>query len=229
MARSLRHSLGRIKGLLISNGKHAVRFAAYRGVFPPSWSDRIIKGFWTESAADIHERWGKGTRDYEVLAAVLKRYRPKSLLDCGCGSGRLFKLYEQCGVSDFVGTDISATALEIAQSAFPNAKLRQLRLEDLDYSHNSFDIAICNRTLQHIPERDIRAVIQKVTSACRLVYVNELTQSDGLHENFWMQMHDYPRLFEEFSFECLETGNVGKQTYYVFGRRETIESRTRAT
>ncbi len=229
MPRSLRSYLGRIKGFVLSYSKHALRFAAYKGLIPSRWSDRIIKGLWMEYALDIHQQFGMETNDYGTLVAVIRRYQPRTVLDAGCGSGRLFKLYEQCGVRDFTGTDISATALEIARSAFPNAKLRQLRLEDLDYPPKTFDLCICNRTLQHIPERSLQTVIQKLTEACRLVYVNELSRSDGQHDTFWMLRHDYPRRFEEAGFECLETGTIGQQTYFVFGRAGDVESRPRVS
>jgi SAM-dependent methyltransferase len=214
----LRKAAGHIKGFGISHFRHGLSFLAYRNLLPPGWSDRLISNFWEERALDIHARWGKGTDDYAALRRIIARYQWKSVLDVGCGSGRLFPLYRQCGVQYITGIDLSVTALALAHEAYPDVQLRQLRLEELDYPVASFDLGVCNRVLQHVPETHIGSGIQKLCDMCRYVYINELTDSDQLHQTFWMSMHDYRRLFQQSGFTCLESERIGPQTYYLFGR-----------
>ncbi len=211
-----RHILGRLKGFVLSRPKLTMYVLAYRGLLPPTRANNQIAEFWDSNAIAIHERWGEGTSDFSLMTAILNRYRPVSLLDAGCGSGRFFSLYQQHGVSRAVGTDISGTALEIARHRFPTAEFRQLRVEDLDYAPDTFDLGICNRVLQHLPSSNVRLAVQKLCIACRLVYVNELTQSDALRETFSMRRHDYSLLFEQHGFACLESGGVNRQTYFIF-------------
>jgi len=138
---------------------------------------RSQKIFWEMYAEEIHEKWGRISNDYQVLSAIIDKYKPASILDVGCGSGRLFRLYQEKGISDVIGIDISEKALKLAKKDFPNVKTMKMRLEDMDFEHNRFDMAISNRTLQHIPRQNIDTVIKKICFCCKSVYINELTDS----------------------------------------------------
>jgi SAM-dependent methyltransferase len=214
----LRKMTGRIKGFGISHFRYGLSFLAYRNLLPRGWSNRLISNFWEERAIDIHARWGKGTDDYAALRLIIARYHCKSVLDVGCGSGRLFSLYRQCGMQSILGIDLSATALALARQTDPDVQLLQARIEELNYPPASFDIGVCNRVLQHVPQTHIGVSIQKLCSMCRYVYINELTASDQLNTMFWMNVHDYRCLFQQSGFTCLESERIGPQTYYLFGR-----------
>lgn len=195
---------------------------AYKGLWPKRLRRSTIARFWNSQAESIHSRWGNEHTDYEILGDILSRYRPSTLLDAGCGSGRLFPLYRQCGIRNITGVDISAKALEIAHLAFPDADLRQLDLTDLDFPDDRFDFCVCNRVLQHVPYLEIRGVIMRLCRQSRLVYVNEMTQSDGQREAFFMKQHSLHMMFKEVGLECLEGGLIRKQTYSVFGRLKNL-------
>ena len=214
-----RRILARWKGWLVSRLRADVYALAYSGLLPARWRRHLITQFWESMAEAIHAEWGSERDDYAVLGEVLWRYRPASLLDAGCGSGRLFPLYRQCGIQRVVGTDISERALEIAHAAFPTVDLRHVSLTELDFQDNCFDLCVCNRVLQHVPTAEIREVISHLASISRLIYVNELTHSDNLDQAFFMRQHDYGTLFGNLGLACLESGLVGRQTYFVFGRR----------
>lgn len=107
----LRRALSTVKGLVVSHTRLALSNWAYRGWLPSRHSHWHIKRFWENSAHSIHQEWGRDQTDYAVLATVISRYHVRSVLDAGCGSGRLFELYERCGITRIVGTDISETAL----------------------------------------------------------------------------------------------------------------------
>lgn len=206
------------KGALVSQSRAGVYKLAYSGLLPPVWRQRLIAQFWEDNAPAIHAQWGGGRDDYAILGAILGRYQPASLLDAGCGSGRLFPLYQQCGVQQVVGTDISEAALEIARRTFPHFDLRCVSLIDLAFADNAFDFCVCNRVLQHVPPDDIQHVVHNLARISEAIYVNELTDSDGLDDAFFMKKHDYRRLFADAGLDCLESGLIGKQTYQVFGR-----------
>jgi hypothetical protein len=69
-----------------------------------------------------------------------------------------------------------------------------------------------------VPPAHISASIQNLCKMCRYVYINELSGSDQLDPNFWMSQHDYRSLFQQFDLICLQTEQIGPQTYYLFGR-----------
>lgn len=216
-----RRVLGRSKGYLLSHLRAGYYALAYRAALPSRWRQRVLGQFWEDKAPAIHAEWGSGRHDYGVLGEILQRYQPARLLDVGCGSGRLFPLYQQCGVQQVTGVDVSDTALAMARDVLPAAELHRLGLTELNFPDNAFDFCVCNRVLQHIPPSDIRQVIGQLRRMCRVIYVNELAESDDMNEAFFMRRHDYRALFAEQGAACIENGSIGKQTYLIFGRPNT--------
>ena len=149
---------------------------------------------------------------------LIKTYRPNSILDVGCGSGRLFDLYVDNHITDVIGIHISKTALAIAHRKFPEINTIQSRIEDLDFRPNRFDFVICNRILQHIPKYSIGKVISDLCKIGRYIYINELSDSDNIHENYYMVLHDYKSQFTMNRFELIKEGQIENQTYQFYGR-----------
>lgn len=117
------------------------------------------------------KRGGQCKGDYEMLSGIIDRYKPASLLDAGCGSGRLFGLYQEKSINNVVGVDISAKALRLANNkAFPSIKTVRARLEDMNFGYKRFDLAISNRTRQHTPRKHVDVVIEKICFSSYLVY-----------------------------------------------------------
>lgn len=214
MATTLRHWLGTKKYEM----GQAMRALAYRT--PTPWGKRVVADFWEEQATIIHEQWGEDEHDFGVLKGIFTTYgsadAPLSVLDVGCGSGRLFGLYQANGATDIVGLDISEKALALAAERYPDIPTIQGKVEDLHFAPNRFSLAICNRVLQHIPPGAIHGAIAKLSTICEMVYVNELTASDQIREEFFMFRHDYPALFAAHNCQLVDSGTIGKQTYYLF-------------
>ena len=174
--------------------------------------------YWEGRAVDIDEKWGQGEGDYPVLAEVIASVRPKSILDVGCGSGRLFPLYDQLHIPEVVGQDISEEALRIAAARHPFANISSTSLDifSLDYSVGHFDLIISNRVLQHVQPEAIWRVLAKLASLGKSLYLNELTDSDGLEETYYMFRHDYRALLERHGFAVVSSGSIGKQVWSLF-------------
>ncbi|MFZ4661234.1 MAG: class I SAM-dependent methyltransferase [Caldilineaceae bacterium] len=219
MATTLRHWLGAKKYQL----GQTLRGLAYRTGTP--WGRQVVNDFWEEQAMPIHEQWGNDQHDFQVLSKLFRQYQPKRLLDVGCGSGRLFGLYSEHGINEIVGVDIAEKALLLAKERFPWVTTVQGKVEDLDFPLHRFDLAVCNRVLQHIPPRAIEGAIAKLCTISRMVYVNELTESDQLPEEFFMFRHHYPTLFAAQGLDLLADGAIGRQTYQLFGLNDNTNAR----
>jgi SAM-dependent methyltransferase len=180
----------------------------------------IAERFWERQAAEIHERWGRTKDDFGVVAEVLDSVGAGSVLDVGCGSGRLFPLYLERRMERIVGVDISVGALELARRDFPTVDLRQVSVLDLSPTTvGQFDLALTNRVLQHIPRPEVGRAVGAICSVADYVYVNELGRTDVIPETFTMVRHDYPVLFGDRGFDLVRTGVVGHQTFQLFHRR----------
>jgi SAM-dependent methyltransferase len=211
MIRTLRRWSGQAK----FQAGQALRVAAYR--FPTPWSSHIINEVWEDQANAIHQQWGHETHDFATLQGILAAHRTRSILDVGCGSGRLFGLYLEQGIHDIVGLDIAEQALALARLRYPQIQTIHGRIEDLQFPPHRFDLAVCNRVLQHVPSHAIAHAVARLCAICRHIYVNELAESDQLPEEFFMFRHDYAGLFAAHDRASLQQGRIGRQTYQLFG------------
>lgn len=168
------------------------------------------KIFWNRKAIILNERYGDLKHDYEVLSGILTTIAPIRLFDCGCGSGRLFPLYQDLGIKEIFGQDISKESLNLARAQYnyQNIKLLNTPAEKLNFPDSYFSIVICNRILQHIPPDSIELTVKSLCRLGMFIYVNEITDSDGLASNYYCFMHDYINLFEKFGFFVKDEGFI---------------------
>jgi len=177
--------------------------------------------YWDKRAEDIDLQWGDQQGDYPILNHLLSEMKPRKLLDIGCGSGRLFPLFEKWSVEIVVGQDISEKALEIAlrRYPFPNISLTKSDVLHLKYPFLYFDLVVSNRVLQHISPDQIKRVTRKLTDLGRHIYVNEMSESDDSGQLFYLFKHDYRGLFKDLDYTVLQEGLLGKQTWFLFGKK----------
>src|SRR5579859_7155974 len=161
---------------------------------------------WNRKTPRTDARWGAGRDDYAVLADVFRELSVRSVLDLGCGSGRLFPLYAQHGIHA-IGVDISGVALANARSRFPSVPTIRASLATLQWRSLPYvDLVVSNRVLQHLPRKYLNTVITGMTILADQVYINELSESDGRTETWSMVRHDYDRLFGAYGFVVKRTG-----------------------
>ncbi len=175
------------------------------GVYRVSFVRRM---YWNWRARKIHQRWGRITKDYEVLREIILSISADRILEIGCGGGRLFDLYLEMGVRQVIAQDISRRALALARKKGnqPNITLIQSPIEALDFPESSVDLVISNRVLQHIPPNEIESTIKKICELGRFVYVNEVSLHDKMASGPHMFRHDYERLFGSQGFRVVRRG-----------------------
>lgn len=77
----------------------------------------------------------------------------RKILDAGCGNGR-DAAYLMSQGHEVVGLDFSRRLLRLAQAR--NVKCVLAELTRLPFRTSSFDAALCNATLHHLPSEDLR-------------------------------------------------------------------------
>jgi SAM-dependent methyltransferase len=120
-----------------------------------------MKGIPSDYYARMHaveERhwWHRGMREIE-LALLRRRLRPDArLLDAGCGTGGFLRFVLDHGlVASASGIDVSPEAVELARERVPEAELGVGSVTDLPFEDETFDAAVLNDVLQHVPEDDV--------------------------------------------------------------------------
>ncbi len=108
-----------------------------------------------------------------------------------------------------MGIDISEKALKKAKEVYPDIKTVKVRVEDIDFGYKRFDLAVSNAHFKILP----REISRK---SCRMIYINELTESDGVPERVVIYKHNYEELFKQNGFKIIEKGRLDKQTWMLF-------------
>lgn len=180
---------------------------------------RAQRLYWELRAPDLYRRYGQEQTDFPTLKGIITRYKPESVLDLGCGTGRLFPVYLEAGLKPILGVDIAAQALALAHRAYPQVPTRRARIEDLAVNRQ-FDLIVVNRVFQHLPPENLPGAVATTTRISRqLIYLNEIGVSDDadLSGLRYMFKHDYPRLFAVHGWHPVEQGLIPstRQTYLL--------------
>lgn len=85
----------------------------------------------------------------DILKKMFKDFRGKSVLDVGCGTGRLIRLLKDRGAV-VTGADISEEMIKIAGKKFPDIKIVNADIENLPFEDNSFDVVIAAFVIVHL-------------------------------------------------------------------------------
>lgn len=101
--------------------------------------------------------------DYLNLLAIvkrfIKRFKSQSILDAGCGDGRLcWDLMAGGDNLKIVGVDFSDRALSFARAFNPQVSFLRQDLRQLDLK-NKFDLITFIETLEHCPPSDVNDIL----------------------------------------------------------------------
>jgi len=144
----------------------------------PWWKRRLLYGdarkYWTLRGGDDYFREQEGQHARRLRAAwVAERvasYQPESILEVGCGYGRLlFEIQSRVGVP-LAGIDFSASQLTAARRFLPagsQAALVLARGERLPFADRSFDMVVTSAVILHNPLPAAEAIRREVLRVAR--------------------------------------------------------------
>jgi ubiquinone/menaquinone biosynthesis C-methylase UbiE len=92
--------------------------------------------------------------DFEVFKKYLKDNI--SVLDIGCGTGRLYHFFKEFQDVQYVGLDQSEGQIKMAQKDFPQNDYIVAEMTELPFADSSFDFVFCVATLHHLPSEELR-------------------------------------------------------------------------
>ena len=124
------------------------------------------------------------------LADFLKLVPKRStVLDIGCGSGRVSKFLIDRGFG-VVGIDISRNMLKLAKQKAPQAEFHRQDMRDLDFPKESFDAVLALYSIIHVPRKYHSGIFKKINRVLKpkgiaLVSVGGSDLENYIDEN-WM-------------------------------------------
>jgi 2-polyprenyl-3-methyl-5-hydroxy-6-metoxy-1,4-benzoquinol methylase len=109
-------------------------------------------------------RWGREYLCYLLfLAEKLRALAPQSLLDVGCGDGRLLSLVADA-IPDSQGVDLSSAAIRFARAFVPAARFAEVEARELT---QIFDVVTAIEVLEHVPDDGVAEFLRTLAARCR--------------------------------------------------------------
>jgi SAM-dependent methyltransferase len=134
----------------------------------------------------LQNEWGKGSGQgsdplaaapyVELLGKFLREHQIRSVLDCGCGDGRIAASVDW-GSASYHGIDASRRALALAVTRLPEAKLEQTTIAAED---RVYDLAIVKEVFQHLPFEEIARSLYALRGCKHLLVINDVPGDPAL-------------------------------------------------
>ena len=140
------------------------------------------KKYWQRRGKNyVNEKFDTKFQEYEQNKFIdyLKNIEFNSVLEFGCGFGRLTKLVqENFDIKDYVAIDVSMDQINHASKRVSNVTF--FRSMILDFSvERQFDLVFGTKVLMHVPKKFIRPTIKKLISFSKKHIINLDYQPNG--------------------------------------------------
>ncbi len=91
-------------------------------------------------------------KDYPDILAEVKKEEFTSLLDAGCGTGAMLRLFQRdIPGKHYVGLDLSSEMIKVAKEQGEGIEFMQGDCEALPFADESFDVITCSMSFHHYP------------------------------------------------------------------------------
>lgn len=108
--------------------------------------------------------WGWEYLTYlKHIQELIISLQPTSVLDVGCGDGRLIGLLKE-SVEHVVGVDLSERAIQYARAFHPEVDFRVINANQLD---EEFDVVVAMEVLEHIPTEQVTNFLQSLEARAK--------------------------------------------------------------
>jgi SAM-dependent methyltransferase len=112
-----------------------------------------------------------------IVPYIVEKFKPRSVIDVGCGIGTFLHVFKKQGVEDILGVDgkwVNKSQLYIDQGEFREANLEEpIRLD------RTFDLAICLEVAEHLAPSAADTIIDSLTSLSSTIIFSAATWKQG--------------------------------------------------
>ncbi len=141
----------------------------------------------------------------KIIEAYLRKLKPQSLIEVGCGNGQLFNAYKN--IPRVVGCDWSKTMLDKAEARAKrhgyHISLKQL---DITKEHlpERFDVALTRTVLMHVPDENVATACRNLAEMADTLMLMEFYNPNATHLDWHCFHHEYPLILGELGFKVKE-------------------------
>lgn len=139
----------------------------------------------------------------QVLPILFEVYKPKSIVDVGCGLGNWIEVAKKMGVEEITGVDgsyVDRNLLKINENEFVERDLtKPFEL------NKKFDLAICLEVAEHLPDSSADGLIKSIVNHTDVIMFSAAIPGQGGQNHINEQWAEYwQAIFERYDFEMID-------------------------
>ena len=139
---------------------------------------------------DAQESYNRGSAQI-ILPLLFERYRPRSLVDVGCGLGTWLAVAKELGVADIAG--VEGAWLDRKLARVPASSITTSDLEKPFDLGRRFDLAVTLEVAEHLSEKAAETFIDSLTRHADVVLFSAAIPFQGGHHHVNERFPEYWR------------------------------------
>jgi SAM-dependent methyltransferase len=128
---------------------------------------------------------------HAILSILFERYKPRSLVDVGCGLGTWLSVAQELGVAEIAG--LEGAWLDRKLARVPSSAITPADLEKPFDLGRRFDLAITLEVAEHLSESAAKGFVESLTRHADVVLFSAAIPFQGGHHHVNEQFPDYWR------------------------------------
>lgn len=131
----------------------------------------------------------------EVVPLILDLVNPKSIVDVGCGTGTWLKVFDEKGITDYLGVDGSNVDPKMLK--IPIGKFYSHDLQDPINLHRKFDLVVSLEVAEHLHEKYANVFVETLSKLGDVILFSAAIPGQGGQNHLNEQWPEY--WIEKFS------------------------------
>jgi len=144
----------------------------------------------------------------KTISSLLKKINVNSILEIGCGYGRLTKILDSTlRPQSYNAIDLSEELITIAKKNISNVRFQCTSIQDFK-TKEKFDLVFCGVMLMMINEKEIKTVLQKLISLSskKIITIDPIEMF--VKNSDYVFIHDYKKIFSELGVKKIQVHPV---------------------
>lgn len=197
----------KLKQMVIDEA-YPVRGTKHGNFFEIVLSNKSVdyKKYWTEDNCKniiplIGNEFPEGWSPIELIKDIVKDYPYESILDFGCGYGRLSKSFDK---EKYLGIDLNPNAIKIAKENNPDYNYQEFCVDSISFPEA--DLCMAYTVFLHLDDVTLKDTLKKLTKTIKKNFIiSEILgrewRRDGFPLVFNREKDEYIGIMKKFGFE----------------------------
>ena len=166
-------------------GKNVKRFMEFKSNFH-KLSEEEFANYYKDYDYISNRKTDLNSKSIRFIIDHLDENKDIRIADIGCGDGYVLHHLQKHGFNNIIGVDIAQ------KSAYENIEIINGNIEHLPFQDNSFDVVICNHTLEHV--MNLEKAVQELKRIAKKKLIITIPRQKYYKYTFDLHLHFFPQI-----------------------------------